>query len=51
MLSELFAALETRMTQLEGRMTALEGRMTMLMWMVGLNLALTLGALWKLLKP
>jgi hypothetical protein len=42
MLSELFAALETRMTQLEGRMTALEGRMTMLMWMVGLNLALTL---------
>jgi hypothetical protein len=53
-----FAAPETRMTQLEGRMTALEGRMhglegrmTMLMWMVGLNLTLTLGVLWRLLKP
>ena len=52
-----FAALETRMTQLDGRMTALEGRMqvlesrmTMLTWMVGLNLTLTLGVLWRMLK-
>lgn len=57
-----FAALEGRMTQLEGRMTALEGRMqalegrmTTLMWVIGLNLTLTvvtlstvLGLLWKL---
>ena len=57
-----FAALEGRMTQLEGRMTALEGRMqalegrmTALMWVIGLNLTLTvvtlstvLGLLWKL---
>ena len=64
-----FAALEGRMTQLEDRMTALEGRMsgvesrmqalegrmTTLMWVIGLNLTLTvvtlstvLGLLWKL---
>ena len=50
-----FAALEGRMTALEGRMQALEGRMTTLMWVIGLNLTLTvvtlstvLGLLWKL---
>ena len=58
-----FAALEGRMTTLEGRMTAplearmtaFEGRMTTLMWVIGLNLTLTvvtlstvLGVLWKL---
>lgn len=57
-----FAALEGRMTQIEGRMTALEGRMQALegrmqalMWVIGLNLTLTvvtlstvLGLLWKL---
>ncbi|OGA42237.1 MAG: hypothetical protein A3G24_29015 [Betaproteobacteria bacterium RIFCSPLOWO2_12_FULL_62_13] len=45
--------IETRMTKLEGdittRTTKLEGDMTLLKWMLGFNLAFTVGILVKLL--
>jgi chromosome segregation ATPase len=43
-------ALEARITALEARMTSIEARMTMLMSVVGLNVALTAGVLWRLLS-
>jgi phage shock protein A len=44
------AGLESRMTALEMRMTALESRMTLLMWALGLNVALTLAIMARLLR-
>jgi len=42
-------ALEGRMAGVEMRMAALEGRLTTLMWAVGINVAVTLAILAKLL--
>lgn len=50
-----FATLETRLIALEGKVdifrAELKSEMAWVRWMLGTNLVLTLGVLWKLLKP
>ena len=49
--AEAVAAYDQRFASLETRMVELAGSVALLKWMVGTNLVLTLGVLWKLLKP
>ncbi len=48
------AALDSKIDRVEarlgGRIDAVEARLQMLQWIVGLNLAVSLGILWKLLR-
>jgi hypothetical protein len=50
-----FAAMETRLVQLDGKFETfraeLKGEMAWVKWLLGINMVLTLGVLWKLLKP
>jgi hypothetical protein len=50
-----FVSLETRLITLDGKVETfraeLKGEMPWIKWMLGTNLVLTLGVLWKLLKP
>lgn len=48
--AEAVAASDHRFAALDSRMVALEGKVTLLSWMVGTNIVLTLGVLWKLLR-
>jgi len=48
--AEEAAQWDQRFAGLEHKMTALDGRVSLLQWMVGTNLVMTLGVLWKLLK-
>jgi hypothetical protein len=43
------SSLDGRMAALEGRMAGLENRFNAMQWMIGLNMAMTLGVLWKVL--
>ncbi len=49
--AEAVAAYDQRFAVLETRMVELGGRVALVQWMVGTNIVLTLGVLWKLLKP
>jgi len=49
--AEAEAAYDQRFAVLETRMVELGGRVALVQWMVGTNIVLTLGVLWKLLKP
>ena len=49
--AEAVAAYDQRFAALETRLVQLDGRVALVQWMVGTNLVLTLGVLWKLLKP
>ena len=49
--AEAVAAYDQRFAVLETRMVELGGRVALVQWMVGTNIVLTLGGLWKLLKP
>ncbi len=49
--AEAVAAYDQRFATLEMRMVELGGRVALVQWMVGTNIVLTLGVLWKLLKP
>lgn len=51
--AEAVAEYQDRFTRFEVRQEKLEGRMNLLQWMVGTNVILTIGILWKLftLKP
>ena len=49
--AEAVAAYDQRFAGLETRMVELGGRVALVQWMVGTNIVLTLGGLWKLLKP
>ena len=49
--AEAVAAYDQRFAVLETRMVELGGRVAPGQWMVGTNIVLTLGVLWKLLKP
>ena len=44
------AQYDQRFAGLEQRIVQLDGRMSLSHWMVGTNIVLTLGCLWKLLK-
>lgn len=50
-----FATLEMRLITLDGKVETfraeLKGEIAWVKWMLGTNLVLTLGVLWKLLKP
>jgi hypothetical protein len=48
--AEAVAQYDQRFTGLEQRIVQLDRRMSLLHWMVGTNIVLTLGCLWKLLK-
>jgi hypothetical protein len=48
--AEAVAAYDQRFAVLETRMVELGGRVALVQWMVGTNIVLTLGILWKLLK-
>ena len=49
-----FAALETRLITLDGKVETfraeLKGEMAWVKWMLGTNIVLTLGVLWRLVK-
>ncbi len=49
--AEAVAADDQRFAALETRVVELGGRVALVQWMVGTNIVLTLGVLWKLLKP
>ena len=49
--AEAVASYDQRFAVLETRMVELGGRVALVQWMVGTNIVLTLGGLWKLLKP
>ena len=49
--AEAVAAYDQRFAGLETRMVELGGRVALVQWMVGTNIVLTLGGIWKLLKP
>jgi hypothetical protein len=49
--AEAVAAYDQRFATLETRMVEMVGRVAIVQWMVGTNIVLTLGGLWKLLKP
>ena len=49
--AEAVAAYDQRFAALETRMVELGGRVVLVQWMVGTNIVLTLGVLWKFLKP
>jgi hypothetical protein len=48
--AEAVAQYDQRFASLEQKIVQLDGRMSLLHWMVGTNIVLTLGCLWKLLK-
>jgi antibiotic biosynthesis monooxygenase (ABM) superfamily enzyme len=48
--AEELAGYEDRFTGVEQKLTALEGKVNLLTWMVGFNLILSLGMLWRLLR-
>jgi phage shock protein A len=41
--------LEMHLAGIEGRLAGVERQVSILQWMVGLNMAMTLGTLWKVL--
>lgn len=47
---KLEAKIDRESARLDGRLSTVEARLQMMQWMVGLNLAATLGVLWKLLR-
>ena len=49
--AEAVAAYDQRFATLETRLVQLDGRVALVQWMVCTNIVLTLGVLWKLLKP
>ena len=49
--AEAVVAYDQRFAVLETRMVEPGGRVALVQWMVGTNIVLTLGVLWKLLKP
>lgn len=48
--AEAVAQYDERFNRLEVRLEKFEGRMNLLQWMIGTNIVLTLGVLWKLLS-
>jgi hypothetical protein len=46
---ERLSRIDGRLGSIDGRLTGVEARLTMLTWAVGLNVAATLGVLWRLL--
>ena len=48
--AEAVAQYDQRFAGLEQKIVQLDGRVSLLPWMVGTNIVLTLGCLWKLLK-
>jgi hypothetical protein len=49
--AEAVAAYDQRFAGIETRLVELGGRVALIQWMLGTNIVLTLGVLWKLLKP
>ena len=49
--AEAVAAYDQRFAGIETRLVELGGRVSLIQWMLGTNLVLTLGVLWKLIKP
>lgn len=49
--AEAVAAYDQRFAGIETRLVELSGRVALLQWMLGTNIVLTLGVLWKLIKP
>ena len=48
--AEAVAAYDQRFAGIETRLVELAGRVALIQWMLGTNIVLTLGVLWKLLK-
>ena len=49
-IAALDSKIDTVASRLGSRIDSLEARMQMMQWMVGLNLAISLGILWKILR-
>jgi hypothetical protein len=49
--AEAVAGYENRFAGLEGRLLKMDGDLTLLKWMVGFNVALTVGVLVRLFAP
>jgi hypothetical protein len=48
--AEEVASYENRLAGIETKLVALDGRVNLLTWMVGTNVAMTIGVLWLLLR-
>ena len=48
--AEAVAAYDQRFAGIETRLVELSGRVSLIQWMLGTNIVLTLGVLWKLIK-
>jgi hypothetical protein len=49
--AEALAGYESRFSKIEQQITELRGRVDLLTWMVGFNLVLTVGVLFKVFNP